>query len=121
MNNFISYNGNNIVLARNSRKNMTMEGRNLWYRFLRNHSERFYRQRCIGNYIADFYCCKMKLVIELDGSQHYEEQAERYDTVRTKYFAEQGISVLRFSNIDIKTHFAEVCQVIDTWIKEHKN
>ena len=63
-------------------KEMTEEGRRLWYTFLRHFPIRFLRQKVIGNYIVDFYCAKAKLVIELDGSQHYEETAEKRDEQR---------------------------------------
>ena len=79
-----SYNKENIPLAKNLRKNMTPWERKLWYEFLRNYPLRFQRQKAIGNYIADFYCAKAGLVIELDGGGHYTpEQAEK-DNLRTK-------------------------------------
>ncbi|MBQ4401456.1 MAG: DUF559 domain-containing protein [Synergistaceae bacterium] len=64
-----------IERARGLRKNMTPQERRLWYSFLRNHPTKFYRQRPIGGYIADFYCRKLMLVIEIDGSQHDDEEA----------------------------------------------
>ena len=77
-----------LANAKNLRRNMTKEERRLWYNFLSNYSEKFVRQKIIGNYIVDFYCAKAKLVIELDGSQHYEDANMEYDEVRSKYFAE---------------------------------
>ena len=97
-------------LARNLRKNQTKEEALLWYNFLRKCPVRFHRQYVIGNYIADFYCHKAKLVIELDGSQHYEDPA--YDTVRDAYLKEQGLTVLRIPNNAIRENFSGVCEKI---------
>ena len=71
------YNKDNIPLARVLRKNMTPWERRLWYDFLRNYPVRFQRQKAIGNYIADFYCAKARLVIELDGGGHYTAEQEK--------------------------------------------
>lgn len=79
---------------------------------------RFNRQRIIGSFIADFYCDKAKLVIEIDGSQHFETENISKDSKRTEYFKSLGISVLRFANNEINENFYEVCSVID---KETKN
>ena len=65
------YNKVNIPLAKTLRKNMTPWERKLWYEFLRSYPIRFQRQKAIGNYIVDFYCAKVGLVIELDGGGHY--------------------------------------------------
>ena len=73
----------------------------------------FYRQRIIGNYIVDFYCPKAKLIIELDGSQHYEEEAVEYDILRTEYLSSFGLIVLRFTNREIDISFEGVCQNIE--------
>ena len=61
-------------IARKLRKDMTREERHLWYDFLREYPIRFLRQKVIGSYVVDFYCAAAKLVVELDGSQHYEEK-----------------------------------------------
>ena len=106
------YEGNNISNAKELRKEMTKEERKLWFEFLRDHPLHFYRQRPIGSYIADFYCPKAKLVIELDGSQHYEDEGKRSDQARDEFFAFQGIKVLRYSNADINQNFDGVCQDI---------
>jgi very-short-patch-repair endonuclease len=99
-------------LSRNLRKNATRQENHLWYDYLKNHEPRFTRQRIIGNFIVDFFCYEAKLVIELDGSQHYEPNAADYDKARTKYFNDLGIDVLRFPNSDIDKNFAGVCQKI---------
>ena len=92
---------------------MTREEKHLWYDFLSQYPVRFRRQEIIGNYIADFYCDKARLVIEIDGSQHFEKENERYDLQRTKFFQSLHISVLRFSNDEINTSFEAVCRTID--------
>ena len=88
---------------------MTAEERHLWYDFLKDLPVTFNRQKVIGPYIADFYCASAKLIIELDGSQHYEENGIEYDRRRDKYLSDLGITVLRYSNLDINNRFAGVC------------
>lgn len=105
-------NSNLLHNARSLRKGMTKEERHLWFDFLRYCSPRFRRQEIIGNYIADFYCHKAQLVLELDGSQHLETEALEYDACRTAYFQSQGIRVIRFYNSDINKNFEGVCQYI---------
>ena len=83
--------------AQSLRKNATKEERHLWYDFLKTYPVQFNRQKVIGNFIVDFYCDKAKLVIELDGAQHYEENAQLYDEERTAYLCGLGITVVRFS------------------------
>jgi very-short-patch-repair endonuclease len=98
--------------AQGLRKNMTREERHLWYDFLKNYPLQFYRQKVIGNYIVDFYCDKVKLVVELDGSQHYEGTAMDYDAQRTVYLNSLGTTVLRFTNLDIQKNYSGVCTAI---------
>ena len=98
--------------ARNLRKNMTKEERHLWYDFLRNLPVSVYRQKVIGRYIVDFYIAEAKLVIKLDGSQHYEELGRCKDAQRDAYLHTLGISVVRYSNADVNQRFREVCQDI---------
>ena len=103
--------------ARNLRKSMTKEERRLWYGFLRDYPIRFRRQEIIGNYIADFYCSKAALIVELDGSQHYEEQGTADDAVRTAELESMGFRVIRFSNSDVLSNFRGVCETIEREIK----
>ncbi|MBE6886870.1 MAG: endonuclease domain-containing protein [Ruminococcaceae bacterium] len=108
-------NTNNSKLTKNAqklRKNMTFEERHLWYDFLRQLPVTINRQKVLGNYIADFYCASAKIIIELDGSQHYEEKAAEKDVVRDKYFHQLGITVLRYQNIDVNNNFEGVCNDI---------
>ncbi len=105
---------NNALLsnAKHLRKQMTKEERHLWFDFLRYCTPRFRRQEVIGNYIADFYCSKARLIIELDGSQHFDPQAIEYDAKRTAYFHSLNIEVVRYYNTDIQKNFDGVCQNI---------
>ena len=98
--------------AQNLRKTMTKEEAHLWYQYLCRAKYRFRRQYVIGNYIVDFYCHQAKLVVELDGSQHYDAEKIEYDTKRTAYLESQGIKVLRFSNLDVIRRFRDVCEEI---------
>ena len=101
-----------VAHARSLRKNMTRQERHLWYQFLREYPTRFQRQKPIGPYIVDFYSHSAKLVVELDGSQHYEEVGKSRDQQRDKYLQTCGLSILRFSNLDIDHNFSAVCQQI---------
>lgn len=95
--------------AQELRKNMTKEERNLWYNFLKELPITINKQKVIGNYIVDFYCASAKIVIELDGSQHFEKQGKRYDEKRDEYLKSLGLTVLRYSNYDVNTNFYGVC------------
>ena len=98
--------------AKELRKNMTPEEKHLWYDFLNKYPVRFYRQKVLGKYIADFYCAKAKLIIELDGSHHGHSDCEAYDEERTKYLENYGLSVLRIPNYEIQRNFEGVCRYI---------
>lgn len=111
------HNSNLVAYARDLRKNMTKEERRLWYDFLNTYPVKFTRQKILGKYIADFYCAKANLVIELDGSQHYEPEGIENDNKRTAYLNRYKIRVIRISNLDIKNNFEAVCQYIDEIIK----
>lgn len=97
---------------------MTKEERHLWYDYLNTYPIRFRRQEIIGKYIADFYCDRAKLVIELDGSQHYDDDAVKKDEERTAFINSQGIELIRVSNLDVMKNFEGVCLMIDTKVKE---
>ena len=106
-------NDNLLQNARNLRRNMTKEERHLWLDFLKRYPVRFRRQEIIGNFIVDFYCSSAALVVELDGSQHYEDHGKACDEERTRYLESCGLKVLRFSNLDIWRNFRGVCEQID--------
>ena len=103
--------------AQKLRANMTKEERHLWYDFLKGYEVNFYRQKPIGEFIVDFYCASAKLVVELDGSGHYEPGEQRYDERRTRFLNGLGIKVLRFSNLDIWNNFEGVCMKIDECVR----
>ena len=104
--------------ARRFRKAMTREEKILWGYYLRKYPVRFHRQYAIGRYIADFYCRKAKLVIELDGSQHFMKDGVAHDCRRTAFMKQFGILVLRFMNKEILTNLSGVCEYIDCVVKQ---
>ena len=103
--------------ARRLRREMTPHERKLWYLFLRKYPVKIYKQRIIGRFIVDFYCASAKLVIEIDGSQHYAPQGMAYDAERTAFLSALDLAVLRFSNRDIDRDFRGVCEQIDIAIQ----
>ena len=103
--------------AKNLRKNMTKEERHLWYDFLRSYPVRFLRQKVIDHYIVDFYCHDAKLIIELDGSQHYEQMNQHKDNIRTTFLEKRNFIVLRIPNNEINQNFTGVCEYIDMIVK----
>ena len=104
--------------AKNLRKNLTKEERRLWYDYLRTYPVKFQRQKIIGKYIVDFYCAEAKLIVELDGSQHYEEKEMAYDAERTAFLEQYGIRVLRIPNNEVIQNFRGVCEYIDLAVKQ---
>ena len=98
--------------AQKLRREMTKEERHLWYDFLKSLPVTVKRQQVIGPYIVDFYIASTKLVIELDGSQHYEEGGNVTDRKRDLFLSDLGIHVLRFSNLDVEQNFNGVCEEI---------
>ena len=112
---------NNSTLTGNAktlRKNMTKEERHLWYDFLKTLPVTVNRQKVIGNYIVDFYIATVKLVIELDGSQHYEEKGLLKDKIRTERIEKRNLTVMRIPNNEVNRNFEGVCQYIDNAVKE---
>ena len=107
-----------LNIAKILRHNMTRQEQHLWYDFLRYYPQKIYKQRIIDNFIADFYCHSARLVIEIDGSQHYTNQGKAHDEARTEILERYGIYVLRFSNEDIDKNFDGVCRMIDKVINE---
>ncbi|MBQ6753374.1 MAG: endonuclease domain-containing protein [Clostridia bacterium] len=94
------------------RKEMTKEERHLWYDFLKTLPVTIHRQKVIGPYIVDFYCASAKLVIEIDGTQHFEEKGLASDAERDKYLNDMDLTVLRYSNYDVNSNFDGVCEDI---------
>ncbi|MBX9032560.1 endonuclease domain-containing protein [Gordonibacter massiliensis (ex Traore et al. 2017)] len=107
--------------ARFMRRNMTAAEKKLWYQFLCDYPIRFSSQIIVGPYIVDFLSRKIKLSIELDGSQHYEESQRKYDEVRTTYLEMEGIKELRFPNSYIWDNFEGVCECIHQEVQKRRN
>ena len=97
---------------------MTEEERRLWYGLLRDYPAKFTRQKILGRYIADFYCASAGLVVEVDGSQHYEEPNLAMDKERTAFLESYGLKVLRIANNEIRRNFRGVCEQIDEMVKQ---
>lgn len=113
----MKYNKNLISRAKELRKNMTPQERHLWYDFLRYYPIKIYKQRVIDNFIVDFYCHQAKLIIELDGSQHYSEEGLVYDKERSNILNSYNLKIIRFSNYEVDNNFEEVCTTINNIIK----
>ena len=113
----LDYNPKNITLAKNLRKNATPQEKHLWYDFLSKYEVRFQRQKVIDHFIADFYCHKAKLIIEIDGSQHYTAEGIQKDEFRTEILKGYDLKVIRFTNRQINTNFQGVCEYIDAIVK----
>ena len=107
-----------IPRAKELRHNMTKQEKHLWYDFLCKYPVRFQRQKAIDNFIVDFYCHKAKLIVELDGSQHYSEEGMEYDSSRSDILAQYALKVIRFANTDVDKNFADVCVAIDEKVKQ---
>ena len=112
------YNKQLVPFAKQLRREMTKEERHLWYDFLRSYPVRFSRQKVLGKYIADFYSAEAKLVIELDGSQHYEDGNIEKDTERTTFLEGYGLTVIRIPNNEVSRNFRGVCEYIDAAAKQ---
>ena len=107
------YNPTNVSIARKLRRNMTPEERILWYRYLRSVSVRYHRQVPIDNYVVDFYCPKLHLAIEIDGSQHYTDKGITKDLVRTKALSKYSITVLRIPNNMVRHNLDGICTYLN--------
>ena len=104
--------------ARKLRKEQTPQEALLWYRFLRTYKPRFHRQYVIDNYIVDFYCHRARLIIELDGSQHYEPDGLLKDAIRTGKIEARNLTVVRIPNNAVMQNFAGVCEYIDILVQQ---
>ena len=100
------------------RNNMTKEEKHLWYDYLRKCPVKFSRQKVLGKYIADFYSAEAKMVIELDGSQHYEKENRIYDEKRTRFLEEYDLKVTRIPNCEINNNFEGICRYLDKKIEQ---
>ena len=107
-----------VPLAKQLRREMTKEERHLWYDFLCTYPVRFSRQKVLGKYIVDFYSAEAKLVLELDGSQHYEAAEIQKDAERTAFLEGYGLTVIRIPNNEVSRNFRGVCEHIDAAVKQ---
>lgn len=107
-----------VPLAKKLRKDMTKEERHLWYDYLKTYPVRFTRQKVIGKYIVDFYCPQAKIVIELDGSQHYEPDNSLKDSERTKFLEQFDLKMIRIPNSEVNRNFRGVGEYIDTAVRQ---
>ena len=107
-----------VSFAKELRKNMTKEERHLWYDYLRTCPVRFSRQKILGKYIVDFYSAEAKLVIELDGGQHYDKENQIKDQERTEFLKAYGLTVIRIPNNEVMHNFSGVCEYIDTAVRQ---
>ena len=112
------HNNDLVSYAKELRNNMTKEERHLWYDYLKGYPVRFQRQKILGHYIADFYCAKAKLVVELDGSQHYEEDGLVKDQIRTEFLEGYELTILRIPNNAVGKNFSGVCEYIDDRVQQ---
>jgi len=110
----LPYNPKLVERAREMRQNPTDAEKKLWYSFLRTFNHRVLRQRPINNYIVDFYCAKLRLVIEIDGDTHFTDQGLEYDRVRTSVLEGYGLKVIRFTNKQVLEDFDAVCASIQS-------
>ena len=104
--------------AKELRKNMTKEERHLWYDFLKTYPIRFSRQKVLGKYIVDFYSAEAKIVIELDGSQHYDLENQIKDKERIDFLEQYGLRIIRLPNNEFMNNFIGVCEYIDAAVKQ---
>lgn len=111
-NNRLPYNPKLNDRAKQMRADMTRAEKKLWFDFLQDYSYKFLRQRVIDNYIVDFYCSEINLVIELDWDSHYEDGVQEYDEIRTEILEWYWLKVMRFTNDEVYDSFEWVCERI---------
>ena len=114
---FTGFKSKNVGRSRALRRDMTPQERRLWYCFLRDYPIKIYRQRSIGSFIADFYCSKSCIVIEVDGGQHVAPEGRAKDMTRDSILENYGLKVIRIYNTDIDRNFEGVCAWLDSQLK----
>ncbi len=119
----LNYRADLKVKARQLRSSMTDAEQNIWHHLRRKQmfGIQFYRQRPLGEYIVDFYAPTIKLAIELDGSQHQEQDAINYDSLRTTYLESLGLKVMRFDNLQALNETDSVLEMIHRFIQRQKS
>lgn len=114
----IHYSRNTKQAAQELRRNMTPQEKRLWYDYLRTYPQQFRRQKQFDRFIVDFYCASARLVVEIDGAQHFTPEGTAYDSERTNILARYGLRVIRFTNVQIDEQFHGVCCEIDRMVAE---
>jgi very-short-patch-repair endonuclease len=109
----LPYNRQLVEKAKELRKNMTPAEKRLWYGYLKTFKFRVLRQRPIDNFIVDFFCAQLRLVIEVDGESHFTDDGKDYDWERTQILEGYGLKVLRFSNDEVLQDWEGVCRRIE--------
>jgi len=104
--------------SRGLRRESSPAERKLWFEFLRDRPEKFTRQKPLGAYIADFYCSKLRLVIEVDGDSHFTVAGVRADAARMAALQALGLRVIRFTNAEVMGQFDGVCERIEQALGE---
>jgi very-short-patch-repair endonuclease len=110
---FFRYRPHLKARARDLRRDPTPAERKLWFEFLSTHFEKFTRQKPLGRYVADFYCARHRLVIELDGDSHFTDASQKHDEIRSQALAYWRIAIIRFTNSDVLQQFEAVCAKIE--------
>jgi len=113
----LPYNSKLKDRARELRKNMTKTEKKIWFDFLKWWKYKVLRQRPIDNFIVDFYCKELSLVIEIDWDSHYEDWALEYDEERTNILEWYDLKVIRFTNVEVLNEFEVVCEVLNKYLK----
>ncbi|MDR1691523.1 MAG: DUF559 domain-containing protein [Rickettsiales bacterium] len=113
----ISYSNRLKEYARKQRKSGNLSEALLWNQIKNKQikDSKFYRQKCIGNYIVDFYCPKRKLVLEIDGESH--EFKVDYDTKRDEYLKSLDLKVIHIDDMDIKKNLEEVLLMLEMYLR----
>jgi len=104
-------------------RNSAPKAEQMLWRYLKNSNFlnlKFRRQHGIGRYVTDFYCPELRIAVEIDGSSHFNEDTEEYDKIRTEYFKENDINVVRFTNDDVYKNINSVLEELEKIIKENK-
>ena len=110
---YLPYNPKLVPIAKQLRLNPTVTEKKMWQGFLRKLPLRILRQRPIDNFIVDFYCSGLRLVIEIDGESHFTEQGKIYDEERTNILEGYGLQVVRFTNVEVLQNFDGVCYQLE--------
>jgi len=109
---WVPYRAKLTARAQSLRRDPTPAEKKLWYEFLRDLPHKFTRQKPLGSYVADLYCSRAGLVIELDGDSHFTDRALAYDATRTAALESRGLRVIRLTNLDVLQNFESACAAI---------